>query len=167
MNTVPSALERSGDFGASRVGGGANVLPVNIYDPASTRLEGATFTRTPYPNNRIPTSSIDPIARQPVAFYPLPNAPGDAVSGAANHLLSFKDPVFDHGYVGKIDHRFSDRHAVFFRYSWREFGVNRQGAFKAPITGDIDRRLHRLDCHLHCGPPGADQPPLPHRHCRR
>ena len=140
VNTVPSVLERTGDFSASRVRSGTNILPVNIFDPATTRLEGATFVRTPYPGNRIPTSSIDSIARQVVAQYPLPNAPGDAVSGAANHLLSFKDPVFDNGYVWKIDHRFSDRHAVFFRYSWREFGVNRQGAFKAPITGDIDRR---------------------------
>jgi hypothetical protein len=140
VNTVPTALERTGDFSASRVRSGANILPVSIYDPASTRLQGATFTRTPYPNNQIPASSIDPIARQIASFYPLPNAPGDAVTGAANHLLSFKDPVFDNGYVWKIDHRFSDRHSVFFRYSWRQFGVDRQGAFKAAITGDIDRR---------------------------
>jgi len=140
VNTVPTALERTGDFSASRVRSGANVLPVTIYDPASTRLEGSTFVRTPYPNNQIPASSIDPIARQLVSQYPLPNAPGDAVTGAANHLLSFKDPVFDNGYVWKIDHRFSSRHSVFFRYSWREFGVDRQGAFKSAITGDIDRR---------------------------
>ncbi len=140
VNTVPSALERAGDFSASRVRSGANILPVNIYDPASTRLEGNNFVRTPFPGNRVPTASIDSIARQVVAQYPLPNAPGDAVTGAANHLLSFKDPVFDNGYTWKIDHRFSDRHAVFFRYSWRQFGVDRQGAFKSAITGDIDRR---------------------------
>jgi len=140
VNTVPTALERTGDFSASRVRSGANVLPVNIYDPATTRLQGATFVRDPFAGNRIPASAIDPIARQVVALYPLPSAPGDAVTGAANHLLSFKDPVFDNGYVWKIDHRFSDRHAVFFRYSWRQFGVDRQGAFKSAITGDIDRR---------------------------
>jgi hypothetical protein len=140
VNTVPTALERTGDFSASRVRSGANVLPVNIYNPATTRLEGATFVRDPYPGNRIPASAIDSIARQVVGQYPLPNAPGDAVTGAANHLLSFKDPVFDNGYVWKIDHRFSDRHSVFFRYSWRQFGVDRQGAFKSAITGDIDRR---------------------------
>lgn len=140
VNTVPTALERIGDFSESRVRSGANVLPVTIYDPASTRLQGTTFIRDPYPGNRIPASAIDPIARQIVALYPLPNAPGDPVTGAGNHLLSFKDPVFDNGYVWKIDHRFSDRHAIFFRYSWRQFGVDRQGGFKSAITGDIDRR---------------------------
>lgn len=140
VNTVPTALERTGDFSASRVRSGANVLPVTIYDPSTTRLQGTTFVRDPYAGNRIPATAIDPIARQIVALYPLPNAPGDAVTGAGNHLLSFKDPVFDNGYVWKIDHRFSDRHAVFFRYSWRQFGVDRQGAFKSAITGDIDRR---------------------------
>ncbi len=140
VNNVPNALERAGDFSASRVRSGAAILSVNIYDPSTTRLQGATFVRDPYPGNRIPTSSIDPVAKQVVGQFPLPNAPGDAVTGAANHLLSFKDPVFDNGYVWKIDHRFSDRHSVFFRYSWRQFGVDRQGAFKSAITGDIDRR---------------------------
>ncbi len=140
VNTVPTALERSGDFSQSRVRSGNNVLPVNIYDPATTRLQGATFTRDPYPNNRIPDAAISPIARGIVSLYPLPNSAGDAVTGATNHRLSFKDPVFDNGYVWKIDHRFSDRHSVFFRYSWRQFGVDRQGAFKSAATGDIDRR---------------------------
>ena len=140
VNTVPTVLERAGDFSQSRVRNGANILPVTIYDPSTTRLQGAIFVRDPFPGNRIPAGAIDPIAKQVVSQYPLPNAPGDPVTGAGNHLLSFKDPVFDNGYVWKIDHRFSDRHAVFFRYSWRQFGVNRQGAFKSAITGDIDRR---------------------------
>lgn len=140
VNTVPSSLERNGDFSQSRVRNGANILPVQIYDPATTRLQGANFVRDPYPNNVLPASSISPIARGVLSLYPLPNATGDAVTGATNHILSFKDPVFDNGYVWKIDHRFSDRHSVFFRYSWRQFGVDRQGAFKSLATGDIDRR---------------------------
>jgi hypothetical protein len=60
-------------------------------------------------------------------LYAAPNAAGDAVTAANNFQLSFKDPVFDNGYVMKFDHRFSDHHAIFVRYSWREFGVDRQG----------------------------------------
>lgn len=140
VNTVPTALERNGDFSESRVRVGANAVPVSIFDPASTRLQGSIFVRDAYPGNRIPATAISPIARQLLTLYPLPNNPGDSVTGATNHLLSFKDPVFDNGYVWKVDHRFSDRHAVFFRYSWRQFGVDRQGAFKSAATGDIDRR---------------------------
>jgi hypothetical protein len=140
VNTVPTALERAGDFSQSRVRSGAAILPVQIFDPATTRLQGTTFIRDAYPNNTIPASAISPIARGLLSLYPLPNATGDAVTGATNHILSFKDPVFDNGYVWKIDHRFSDRHSIFFRYSWRQFGVDRQGAFKSLATGDIDRR---------------------------
>jgi hypothetical protein len=140
VNTVPSMLERSGDFSQSRVRSGANVLNVNVFDPLSTQASGNNFVRTQFPGNVIPASRLDPISRRLVQLYPEPNAPGDPVTGAQNHLLAFKDPVFDNGYVFKIDHRFSDRHSVFFRYSWREFGVDRQGAFKNLVSGDIDRR---------------------------
>jgi hypothetical protein len=138
--TVPGALERTGDFSQARVRSGANVLPVNIFDPLSTRAQGTAFVRDPFAGNRLPASRIDPISRRLVDLYAAPNAAGDAVTGANNFALSFKDPVFDNGYVMKFDHRFSDRHAVFFRYSWREFGVDRQGTFKNAVTGDIDRR---------------------------
>ena len=80
VNTVPTALERAGDFSASRVRNGAAVLPVSIYDPATTRLQGATFLRDPYPGNQIPAAAIDSIARKVVALYPLPNAPGVPVN---------------------------------------------------------------------------------------
>jgi hypothetical protein len=132
--TVPTALERQGDFSQSRVRSGNNVLPVMIYDPRSGN------PRTPFPNNIIPPSMINPLARRLMELYPQPNAGGDPVTSANNFLLSFKDPVFDNGYVVKVDHRFSDRHAIFVRYSWREFGVDRQGTFKNAVTGDIDRR---------------------------
>lgn len=137
--TVPSLLERQGDFSQSLVRSGSTIVPVTIYDPLTTRASGSTFVRDPFPGNRIPDSRIDPIARRLMNLYALPNAPGDAI-GTNNFQLSFKDPVFDNGYVMKFDHRFSDRHAVFFRYSWREFGVDRQGTFKNAVTGDIDRR---------------------------
>lgn len=140
VNTVPTAMERAGDFSQSRVRSGSNILPVQIFDPSTTRAQGSTFVRDPFPNNTIPASAISPIARGLLNLYPLPNTTGDPVTGATNHILSFKDPVFDNGYVWKIDHRFSDRHSVFFRYSWRQFGVDRQGAFRSLATGDIDRR---------------------------
>lgn len=135
--TVPSLLEREGDFSQSRA---TNGQPVNIFDPLSTRQSGNAFVRDQFPGNRIPASRIDPISRNLIQLYALPNAPGNPVTGANNFLLSFKDPVFDNGYVMKFDHRFSDRYSTFFRYSWREFGVDRQGAFKNAVTGDFERR---------------------------
>lgn len=141
VSTVPTGLQRQGDFSATRVrlASGA-AADLTVYDPATTRRSGAAYVRDPFPSNRIPDSRFDPVARKLAALYPAPNSPGAAITGANNYLYSFKDPVLDNGYVVKIDHRFSDRHAIFGRYSWRHFHVGRQGAFKNEITGDAEDR---------------------------
>jgi hypothetical protein len=63
IETVPSELARQGDFSRSIQAGGA----VGIYDPT---------TRQPFANNVIPERRIDPIARQLLSYFPLPNQPG-------------------------------------------------------------------------------------------
>lgn len=138
--TVPTAAQQAGDFSQTLVRSGANTLPVNVYDPFSTRQQGATFIRDQFPGNRIPASRIDPIGANLMKLYPAPNAAGDAVTAANNYARSFKDPVSDDGYVFKIDHRFSDKHAMFGRYSFRRFFVGRAGAFQNAVTGDSETR---------------------------
>src|SRR5262249_15618934 len=59
VTTVPTALERSGDFSQSFAQG-----PVSIFDPTNG---------SPFPGNAIPQNRINPIATQLLAFYPLPN----------------------------------------------------------------------------------------------
>lgn len=60
--TVPSLLERTGDFSQSYSRG-----PVTVYDPAN---------RQPFPNQRIPASRLDPAARGLLDFVLPPNQPG-------------------------------------------------------------------------------------------
>jgi hypothetical protein len=62
IGTMPTALERSGDFSQAYAQG-----PMTIYDP----LSGA-----PFPNNLIPANRINPAALALANYYPLPNAPG-------------------------------------------------------------------------------------------
>jgi hypothetical protein len=61
--TVPTALERLGDFAQSVQAGG----PFQIFD-ASTHL--------PFAGNIIPASRLDPIAQKLLNYVPLPNQPG-------------------------------------------------------------------------------------------
>ena len=138
--TVPTQLQRQGDFSQTSVRSGSQLLPVTIYDPATTRLSGATYVRDPFPGNVIPPNRQSAVGRQLLNLYPLPNALGDPATGINNYLSSFKDPVSDDGFVVKIDHRFSDRHSVFGRYSVRTFNVGRQGTFKNFVTGDAESR---------------------------
>jgi carboxypeptidase family protein len=60
--TVPTALERSGDFSES-----VTTNPVIIFDPRNNQ---------PFGGNRIPDSRIDSAARGLLSFFPLPNQPG-------------------------------------------------------------------------------------------
>src|SRR5260370_20013419 len=62
-NTMPTLLERSGDFSQSVGPQG----PVTIYDP---------LTGSPSPGNGIPTHPINPVALGLLKYYPVPNAPG-------------------------------------------------------------------------------------------
>jgi hypothetical protein len=61
--TVPTVLERNGDFSRSTQ---------RVYDPLNTVPNGSSFLRTQFPGNVIPQNRIDPVARKMVAYYPLP-----------------------------------------------------------------------------------------------
>lgn len=60
--TVPTALERTGDFSQSVANG-----PVTIFDPS---------TGAPFGGNRIPDSKINFASRGLLGFFPSPNQPG-------------------------------------------------------------------------------------------
>jgi hypothetical protein len=62
VSTVPTLLERSGDFSQSFVRG-----PVTIFDPT---------THAPFPGNQIPRSQLNSAALGLLPFIPLPNQPG-------------------------------------------------------------------------------------------
>ena len=69
--TVPTALERTGDFSRTVTTGGQQI---RIFDPATTVPAAAgQFTRLQFPDNRIPASRIDPISRKVLEYYPLAN----------------------------------------------------------------------------------------------
>jgi len=65
FSTVPSGAEQGGDFAGATVGTGAKAIPVTIFDP----LSGNT---TPFMNNQIPLTRIDPIAMDLQKYIPTP-----------------------------------------------------------------------------------------------
>jgi hypothetical protein len=54
--SVPSQEMLNGDFNFGGIG-----LP--IYDPFTTELVNGTWTRAPFPNNKIPVNMFDPVAK--------------------------------------------------------------------------------------------------------
>ncbi len=80
--TVPTALERSGDFSQTR---NAQGQLVTIYDPLTTRLDPATgqIVRDPFPGNVIPAGRLNPVARAMLAALPVPSS-GKSANGQAS-----------------------------------------------------------------------------------
>lgn len=70
--SVPTALERTGDFSQSRA---ANGTLQTIYDPLTTKADG---TRDAFAGNVIPASRMSTVGRNLASYYPLPNVEGAA-----------------------------------------------------------------------------------------
>jgi hypothetical protein len=47
-----------------------------VFDPNTTRTVSGAQVRSPFPNQQIPLSRFDPVAKAIQAFFPLPNQPG-------------------------------------------------------------------------------------------
>jgi len=109
--TVPSALERAGDFSQTRTADGR---PVSIYDPLTTRLENGQYVRDPFPGNVIPANRMDPVALALLQRVPLPNA-----SGQTNNLLVPDNARADRydQHVFKVDQVVNANHRFFVRYA--------------------------------------------------
>ncbi|MEP6538440.1 MAG: TonB-dependent receptor [Bryobacteraceae bacterium] len=121
VSTVPTALERSGDFSQTRNSTGALAV---IYDPATTRANpsGAGFIRDPFPGNVIPSVRFDPVAVKAVNLYPLPNGPGDLYTAARNFALGGKGVSNNDRMDVRIDWAKSERYTFFARLTkaWQQ-----------------------------------------------
>ncbi len=77
QRSVPSELERNGDFSQSfttqNIGGVLQRYPIQIYDPLS--VDASTGNRTLFPGNVIPKSRLSPISQAILSYVPMSNLP--------------------------------------------------------------------------------------------
>jgi len=125
--TVPTQAMRGGDFSAL-LGQG-----IQIYDPATARIEGGFVTRDPFPGNIIPAARINPVARQVLGYYPMPNQAGDAQG--RNNFFSVNPRTDDFYSVStRIDHRLSSKQQLMARYVRNDRRESRN-AFFGEVNG--------------------------------
>ncbi len=98
FSVVPTLVERNG------------VSTAPIFDPAST--PGAQFA-----NNTVPLFRFDPIAKQILEHYPLPN-----VTGASNFVRTATEPDNQDQADFRVDRYLGEKHRLFGRYTF--FGDN-------------------------------------------
>ena len=85
-----------------------------IFDPSTTRTNpnGAGYVRTEFANNYIDPSRFDPVAAKLLSLYPKPN-----LSGSNNFFSNQREQVDNDQYIGRFDHRFSEKDNVFAHYA--------------------------------------------------
>src|SRR3989440_830725 len=116
--TVPTALERAGNFSQSVRACANNTTCVrDIYDPLTST--GTSGTRTKFSGNIIPIGRFDPTALKLLAEMPLPNLPG-----SQDNLQGFKiNKTTYWNFSERVDWNYSEKWKTFFRY----------GQFKAKL----------------------------------
>jgi len=102
--TMPTALERAGNFSQSVTVGGA-LIPIN-----------QSGTKTVYPGNIIPPSQINALGASLLNFFPLPNFNNRAVSGGNYNFLFQNTPVNrSNQYTYRMDFVLTDKLRMYGR----------------------------------------------------
>jgi hypothetical protein len=128
VTSVPLDQQRLGDFSTLR----ANGAPVPIYDPF-----GASLARTPFPNNTVPLTSIDPAAANITALLPHPNQ-----FDATGHSLPFNNYAVTRSNASnvrsfdiRVDHQFAPNNTLFVRESFQNTYAVTPSLFGLPLGG--------------------------------
>ncbi len=115
-NTVPTPAMKTGDFSA--------LLRVNssyqIYNPFTrTGPVNGRYTAQPFPNNIIPASLINPVAKNLMSYYPNPSSAGTANADGTNNMVdsSVTERAKYYNHSWRVDHNVGDKQRIFARVS--------------------------------------------------
>ena len=136
--TVPTALERGGDFSQTRA---SNGQLVQIFDPFSTRTDASGSSRTQFPGNVIPASAFDPVGVNLVKYFPLPNTAGAQYTNQNNYAASGANKTNIDNFDVRIDHNLTDRQHIFGRYSQRQTSEDPAELFPADVKAASGREI--------------------------
>ena len=118
ITTLPTSLERQGDFTQSF---NANGAAVTVYDPTTTREDATTpgkFLRDPFAGNRIPTNRLDPVATSVLRLLPAPTFDGRGPARLDNFVQGGLTNTFaSNRYDGRVDWVRSTKHSMFGRFT--------------------------------------------------
>jgi hypothetical protein len=114
-DTVPTALEKNGDFSQTFDSSGN---PVEIFDPSTVQQDSnGNWTRAPYAGNVIPKGTWSPVAAKVIPFYPDPTSAGIGPSHQSNYFKLYDHSSNWYEQESRVDHNFTDNHRLSVRYS--------------------------------------------------
>jgi outer membrane receptor protein involved in Fe transport len=116
--TVPTDLQKQGDFSQTYDSTGQQVP---IYDPLSTAPNPASpgsYIRTAFPNNKIPADRLNPVAAAIATYYPEPNLAGDPYTGIDNFFGQATTSNVRNNMGLRVDDYLTPARQLAARYIW-------------------------------------------------
>lgn len=111
--SVPTALQRQGDFSQTRNADGS--LKV-IYDPLTTipNTAGAGYVRSAFPGNTIPQSRMDPVGYAVAnKLFPAPTSGGNPITGGLNFFRAALHAEEVNRFDGRTDWAINQKDSMF------------------------------------------------------
>jgi hypothetical protein len=134
-STLPSALERAGDFSQTIE---QNGRAVTIFDPN---------TQLPVPNGIIPSAQRDPNGLAMLSVMPLPNSPQFFRTLGFNHIIQQRIEIPKNQTQFKVDWLITDRDRLSYRPRW--FGQDLRG--QTGVCCSIEANFDIQDHHYNFG----------------
>ncbi len=132
--SIPTMAQRAGDFSTTLQSNGA---PVVIYDPDSGVQSGNNWVRTPFKDNRIPASKIDPTGQAILNLLPAPNLnQGATVNWQNNYYAPNITQYYFNNVIARVDHTFSDQWKVYARYAWNKGNIHQDSNLLPGVLSD-------------------------------
>ncbi|HWC95942.1 MAG TPA: carboxypeptidase regulatory-like domain-containing protein [Candidatus Sulfopaludibacter sp.] len=111
LQTVPTDLERVGNFSQSMLSNAGAFVPVQVFNPFSvTQLGTDLYQRAPFPNAII--TNANPYTVHIYSFYPKPNRTPDDPTNVNNFASSEVNTIRQHRLNNRIDFK-SGRHSIY------------------------------------------------------
>ena len=115
--SVPTPLQRTGDFSQTLVSNGSLV---RIFDPFSTRANPAGgFLRDPFPCNILPANRLDRAGSRIVTFFPAADTAGANCTGINNFLSNKVNSINTNEVDAKVDWAPSVNNKFILGLGWR------------------------------------------------
>ncbi|HKX28031.1 MAG TPA: TonB-dependent receptor [Blastocatellia bacterium] len=159
LSTVPTVRMRGGDFsellgatipGITVIDTNGNLIPARvgqIYEPGPVVPAGqpGAGSRRAFAGNVIPGNLINPVGRNAVAYYPLPNAPGvpnsSGLGFSSNYAANVVSTTDNYQITARVDYNLSASQQIFGRVIKDHNVLTSSGPFPASLASPIQNPL--------------------------
>lgn len=134
VGTVPTALQRAGNFSQTYNSSGA---PITIYNPFTTAPDPnnpGNYIRQAFANNLIPANLLNTVSTNVLQLVPLPNTPGAAYTGANNFTSAAPSVIHKDDFSSRLDHLVSDRQKIFGEFFYDRSPWVRSNVYSTPAS---------------------------------